>query len=190
MNYLGHAYFTKGDDQVLAGNVFGDFVKGNIDNTGFPDKIKEGLKLHRQMDTLCDRQLYFHRLKDLLGEEYGHYKGIITDIFIDHLLAVNWSQYSSISLEDFASLTYLRVSRSREFFPTRFIRVFDYMETENWFLQYREPHTLEKILKRLETRIGNNTVLHTSVRSLTRSHQLFPEYFYGFMEGMKSELYT
>ncbi|MHC1707016.1 MAG: ACP phosphodiesterase [Bacteroidales bacterium] len=186
MNFLGHAYFTNGDDEVLAGNLFGDYVKGNIDNKDFPEGIKKGLKYHRALDALCDELYSYQELKKLTNQEFGLYKGIIADIFIDHLLARYWDEFSEISLEAFAATTYERVGKSRLYFPERFIRMFEFMEKDNWFIRNRDLQTIENILKRIEMRFQNKVVLFPAVENLRRKETLYKSAFYNFLNEMKA----
>ena len=116
MNFLGHTYFSPDDREVLAGNVFGDFIKGNIDKTSFPDKIKYGIKLHRFLDFACDKCKSYILIRKLIGNDHGHYAGVIADIFIDHFLSNYWNDFSDISLESFAAKTYADIQFSEKFF--------------------------------------------------------------------------
>ena len=65
MNYLGHLYFSGKDSEIIFGNFIGDYVKGNVENLDFSDKIKEGIKLHRKIDKLTDSNEFFLNSKKL-----------------------------------------------------------------------------------------------------------------------------
>ncbi|MCX6258446.1 MAG: ACP phosphodiesterase [Bacteroidia bacterium] len=185
MNFLGHAYFSYfDDDAVLAGNVFGDFVKGNIAKTHYPEGIRNGLVYHRHLDSLCNNNDGFINIKQLTGNEYGHYRGIITDIFIDHLLAVHWHDFSAISLENFAVQCYQRIGLSSASFPERFARVFGYMVRDNWFVNNRHLSAIEDTLKRVERISGSRIILSSAVAGIEEKINLYKNYLYQFMEQM------
>lgn len=188
MNFLGHAYFNYGDDEMLAGNLFGDYVKGNIDTKPLPEGIKNGLRYHRLLDAYCDDLLSYQEIKNLAGPDYGLYKGIIADVFIDHLLARYWNEFSEISLESFAVDTYRRVAQSRQYFPERFARMFEYMEKDNWFIRNRDLQTIENILKRIEIRFNNKVILHNAVESLIQHELKYKKKFYIFLYEMWAKL--
>lgn len=188
MNFLGHAYFTKGDEEELAGNLFGDFVKGNIDSHPFPEGIKRGLKYHRRLDSACNETQGYQLLKKLLQGEFRHYRGVITDIFIDHLLSVYWKDFSAVSLEEFATGTYQRVVLSRRYFPEKFARLFEYMERDNWFVRNRDLNTIENILKSIERRSNKGIEIHHAIKIIQQQPSEFRERFYIFMEEMKTLL--
>ena len=185
MNFLGHAYFSPYNDEILAGNVFGDFVKGKIENINLPENIKNGLKLHRKIDRICNECKGYILLKKDIGKDYGHFNGVIADIFIDHLLSIYWEDFTVISLEMFAESTYNKIEKSKEYFPERFEYVFKYMQGDNWFVRNRDINYIENILIRIENNYGKGLILHSSINSIKDNPQLFKEHFYKFMKEIK-----
>jgi len=84
MNFLGHAWFSgMEDDFFLTGNVFGDFLKGSVASLSLPEEILRGLRYHRFLDQEGDKCRGFLGMKTLLGHDFGHYRGVIADVFID-----------------------------------------------------------------------------------------------------------
>ena len=53
MNYLAHAYLSFSDNEILAGNMISDFVKGKT-RYDYPAGIQEGITLHREIDRFTD----------------------------------------------------------------------------------------------------------------------------------------
>lgn len=102
MNYLAHLYLSGEDDKLLTGNFIGDYVKGK-NYLNYPGKIREGILLHRRIDTFTDQHPRFREVKKLLREEFGLYSGIITDLFYDHFLARNWDHYSTYPLRSYTN---------------------------------------------------------------------------------------
>jgi len=96
MNYLAHLYLSGTDEKTMVGNFIGDYVKGS-DWQKFPDDIKKGILLHRQIDTFTDAHAKFREAKILFRAEFGLYSGIVVDFLYDHYLAKNWNNYSSVS---------------------------------------------------------------------------------------------
>ncbi len=185
MNFLGHAWYSGDEnDEFLAGNVFGDFIKGKIENQGLPIGIVKGITYHRYLDTVGDKCRGFIKLRELLGHEFGHYRGVIADVFIDHLLTVNWDSYNKVSLDSFATDTYRRISRSVHFFPDLTIRVFEYMQRDNWFVRNRDLFEIEKTLQRIENRAGNLVPICLSVEILRQRPGDFNSAFHEFMQEM------
>ena len=100
MNYLAHLYLSGDDEKVITGNFIGDYVKGR-NYLKYPGKIREGILLHRQIDSFTDAHPKFREVKKLFRPQFGLFSGIITDLIYDHLLAANWDNYASYSLRDF-----------------------------------------------------------------------------------------
>jgi acyl carrier protein phosphodiesterase len=93
MNYLAHIYLSGDDRQCQVGNFIGDFVKGNGYKT-YPEKIREGIVLHRRIDRFTDTHPVVLDTVALLRPEFGRYSGIIADLFFDHLLASQFLRYA------------------------------------------------------------------------------------------------
>ena len=105
MNFLAHIYLSKENTDLMLGNFLGDFVRGNKYKDYNPT-IQKGILIHRQIDTFTDANETVRISKRRLHERYGHYDGIIIDLFYDHFLAKNWSTYSEIPLDVYAQHFY------------------------------------------------------------------------------------
>jgi len=81
----------------MTGNFIGDFVKGNKYKQ-YPKHIRNGILLHRKIDAFTDSHEHFRAIVKLLQPEFGRYSAIIADMYLDHLLAINFKRYSGNSL--------------------------------------------------------------------------------------------
>ena len=102
MNILFHIYLSGSDPELLVGNFMGDFVKGLLDDTYSP-RIREGLMLHRKIDSFAQRDPAFQASRLRLPAHYGLYRGILVDLFYDHFLAKEWYSWSDMAFADFLS---------------------------------------------------------------------------------------
>lgn len=100
MNYLAHIYLSGDSEEITVGNFIGDFVKGN-QHQQFPEQVAYGIVLHRRIDSFTDQHALVRECIQLLRPGYGKYAGIVADIFFDHFLASNWTDYSVDSLRQF-----------------------------------------------------------------------------------------
>lgn len=94
MNYLAHIFLSGNDHRLQVGNFIGDFVKGSK-FTGYPTRIREGIILHRKIDSFTDSHDIVKETITILRPTFGRYSGIIADMYFDYFLAVNFSIYSS-----------------------------------------------------------------------------------------------
>ncbi len=53
MNYLAHLFLSGNNDLLKIGNFMADGIRGN-DYLNFPEEVKNGIILHRHIDTFTD----------------------------------------------------------------------------------------------------------------------------------------
>ena len=102
MNFLAHLYLSGNNPEIKIGNFIGDFVKGNRYND-YADNIKTGILLHRKIDSFTDTHPCVKQSTQRVKEKYQRYSGVVTDLFYDHFLAVNWMDYSNQPLSEYVS---------------------------------------------------------------------------------------
>ena len=154
MNFLAHIYLSGPSEEILVGNFIGDYVKGH-DYTFYPKKIKQGILLHRNIDSFTDKHTITRSCKSYIREEYGKYSGIVIDIFYDHFLAVNWNDFSRVSLSRYIRSRYDILDSHFEIFPEGVKGFFPYFVRSNWLEAYVSLDGLESVLRRM--------AIHTSL---------------------------
>ncbi len=136
MNYLAHAYLSFGDSDILAGNIFSDFIKGKK-KFDFPQKIQNGISLHRSIDQFTDSHRSTATAKKYFKPIYGLYASPFVDIAFDHFLATDEKIFNPAELEAFSKATYSQLEEFESLFPDRFKTVFHYMRLHNWLFNYQ-----------------------------------------------------
>lgn len=137
MNFLGHSYFSGKNDKITTGNVMGDTYKGRIELMEFPEDIKRGIKLHRDLDVFGDELEAFKRSK-LYLKEYRLYAGALVDIFNDHFLAKHWVKYHNTPLKKYSSEIYKKIEKNREYLTDEGKNLIYYMSRGDWLYEYRD----------------------------------------------------
>lgn len=89
----------------MVGNFIADSVKGKRIND-YPSGISRGILLHRKIDNFSDQHPMVKASKKHFHSVYGKYSGVAVDIIYDHFLAVNFQQYTSLILNNFATNCY------------------------------------------------------------------------------------
>jgi acyl carrier protein phosphodiesterase len=189
MNFLAHFYLTYPYAELTAGNFLGDFVKGKK-YQNYPPVIARGILLHREIDHFTDHNSLHIRSKRRLGKQYGHFTGIIIDMFYDHLLAVNWQKYADEPLQMFSARVYEMLERRSSTFPDTALRVLHYMATHDWLSGYRQLEGLETALKGISRRSKFPVELEEAILDLERYFSLFEEDFDTFFPQLISHTHN
>jgi len=133
MNYLAHIYLSKNNDESKLGNFLGDFANKSLENN-FEYSIRNGIFMHRKLDSFTDSNLVFLESKKRISSLNRRFAGVLIDMFYDHFLAKNWSEYSSISLEEYSDNFYSILKRFSYCLPdklTRRMPLMMYLSSEN-----------------------------------------------------------
>ena len=118
MNFLAHLYLSGKDEKLMVGNFIGDYVKGRK-YENYKDGVKQGILLHRQIDSYTDCHPKFREAKKLMVSEFGLYSGIIIDLIYDHLLAKNWNNYSTRNLHEYTKWVHAVLLKNFFYLPKR-----------------------------------------------------------------------
>jgi acyl carrier protein phosphodiesterase len=170
MNYLAHIFLSGNDLDIQMGNFMGDEIKGR-QYKKFSVQVQKGIILHRYIDSFTDRHILVKRSKDRLSKNFGHYGGVLIDIFYDHFLSNNWQIYSTKSLQDFVTDFYKTLEEKKLILPAETKRIGQQLVTHNWLLKYRATEDLEQVLYGMEKRIKHEIPLHLSLLDLDRNYQ-------------------
>ena len=153
MNYLGHAFLSFGNGDILTGNMIGDHVKGKIALEQYPDEIKKGVMLHRKIDAYADAHPATQRAKLLFRTDYRLYAGAIMDTLFDHYLASDPKYFSTQeALLQFTLTCYGQLEQNAKYFPPKFAGYFPHMRDHNWLYNYRTLKGMERSLSGLARR--------------------------------------
>jgi acyl carrier protein phosphodiesterase len=101
MNHLAHLLLAEPTPESRLGNLAADYVFPR-DVPRLPELVQRGIRQHRQVDAFTDRHHVIHRGMSRLDARWGWFKGILLDVYFDHLLALHWSDYCAIPLPQFA----------------------------------------------------------------------------------------
>ncbi|RAV27641.1 acyl carrier protein phosphodiesterase [Sinomicrobium soli] len=183
MNFLAHIYLSGDDELLRIGNFIADGIKGRK-YLEFPPGVQKGILLHRHIDTFTDQHPIVRRSTRRLHPGYGHYSGVIVDMFYDHFLAANWKDYSAIPLEDFVEGFYNTLEKHYDILPERTRNMMPVMIRENWLCSYASPEGLGYILEQMNRRTKNRSQMHLAIGDLKRHYRLFEEEFTLFFKEL------
>lgn len=184
MNFLAHIYVSGDNDLIKIGNFMADSIRGHSYDV-YPMEIQKGILLHRSIDSFTDMHPIYRQSKHRLHEKYGHYSGVIMDIFYDHFLAKNWKTYSDENLEDYAANFYQLLRDNYDILTDRIKGMMPYLIARNWFVSYSTLSGLEMILFQMDHRTKNRVAMHESMVELQQFYTEFENEFTLFFEELR-----
>ena len=178
MNYLAHLFLARDEAESLVGNLAGDFVKGPLHDQ-FTPGIREGIMQHRHIDAFTDTHPDVAAFRRVLIPDHGHYARVISDIFFDHFLATNWSNYSAETIEHFVNRVFTMMRGQP--LPGRLAGVFPHIPS--WLLSYQDVEGIRMALTGISRRLSRRPHLETATHHLidsraeleARFHAFFPD---------------
>ncbi len=190
MNYLAHIYLSGDSEEIKLGNFIGDFVKGNR-HQEFPAKVAYGILLHRRIDSFTDQHPAVIECIKLLRPAYGKYAGIVADVFFDHFLAYNWTDYSIHTLHHFTknahavflSNFFLLPFQVKQFLPflIQHKRLESYSKRENLFT------VLEIMSRRTSLPANSEWAMQILNQEYARFESLFRSFFPELIDYVESD---
>jgi acyl carrier protein phosphodiesterase len=184
MNYLAHIFLSGNNDLLKIGNFMADGIRGN-DYLKFPEDVKNGIILHRHIDTFTDAHPIYRKSKHRLHEKYGHYAGVIMDILYDHFLAKNWSNYSDEKLEDYVANFYKSLEDNYDILTEKIQNLMPYMTERNWLTSYATIAGIEMILFQMDYRTKHRANMQEAIVELQEFYSEFEEEFTLFFEELR-----
>lgn len=176
MNYLAHIYLSGENEFIKIGNFMADSIRGK-QYQEFPIDIQKGILLHRAIDSFTDSHEIYRKSKHRLHTKYGHYSGVIMDIFYDHFLAKNWKKYHHINLAAYTEEFYKSLQNNYDILTEKTKNQLPYMIDRNWLLSYSTLGGLEIILFQMDYRTHNRVNMQESIVELEQFYSEFENEF-------------
>ena len=188
MNFLAHALLSPDDDdEILAGNVFADLIKGRVADTT-PPGIVTGIALHRAIDRFADRHHAFKSCVKYVAAPRRRYAAVIVDVFFDHCLARCWADYSTADFGAFVERVCIRVERQADFLPVRDRARFERMLESRWLALYATRNGLDRAFAGLARRARFGHRLAEAATDLDRHYPTIEAAFRVLMPTLREHV--
>ncbi len=151
MNVLAHIYLSGDSDEIIIGNYIGDYVKGR-DYLKFPEQVRKGIILHRNIDSFTDSHPVVHRSKIHFLKNYHKYAGVVVDILYDHYLTREWDFYSRRPLESITYQFYRAMVNNYDILPDLVKERMPFFIIHNWLESYRSVKGIKTVFKAMSKR--------------------------------------
>ncbi|WP_439152050.1 ACP phosphodiesterase [Winogradskyella sp.] len=179
MNFLAHIYLSGDNPWVTIGNFMADGVRGNK-YKNYSRDVQIGIRLHREIDTFTDAHPVFRQSTKRLHKPYGHYSGVIVDIFYDHFLAKNWNSYSDVPLAIYVDNFYNNLNNHIDILPPRYKTMTPIMIQGNWLLSYATVYGIQLVLNGMNRRTKGISIMNKATKELKEHYQEFEQEFTNF----------
>lgn len=163
----------------MVGNFIADFVKGNK-KLNYPDRIRQGIELHRQIDHFTDTHPVTAISRRRLYERHSKYSGVVVDLFYDHFLAKNFTEFSGVALDEYAARTYKDLHGYFNILPDEVKTFLPFMVRHNWLLSYSSLEGIGRTLTGLSKRVSFENRMDSAVHDLSEYYAHFEEEFRRF----------
>jgi acyl carrier protein phosphodiesterase len=179
MNFLFHMLLSGADDQLLVGNFMGDFVKGPLGDR-FPERIRQGVALHRGIDSFASRDDLFQNSRRRIDAQYGLYRGVMVDLFYDHFLVAEWHKWSDEPFSRYLARSRSIIEQQRAELPERLQKIVPVI-FEELLPSYGEVSGIGTALERMSRRVTRTNPLAGGEAELVRHYDDLRADFRGFM---------
>ncbi len=176
MNFLAHIHLSGENKFIKIGNFMADGVRGK-QYENFPPEIQKGILLHRAIDTYTDAHPLFRQSTKKLHSRYHHYAGVIVDMYYDHFLAKNWSDYHPESLALYSEKFYQSLLENHSILTSKTQYLLPYMMEYNWLVKYQSVPGLEGILSQMDRRTKNQSLMRFATEELVAHYDEFEAEF-------------
>lgn len=167
----------------MIGNFIADHIRGN-NYEGFSKEIQQGIMLHREIDTFTDAHKIVRKSKRRLHKRYGHYDGVIIDIFYDYFLAKNWANYSAIPLEMYTQSVYDLFGKIAFDLPIKSQQFIKYMIEYNILFNYQYEEGIAKVLNGMNNRTKGKSQMNLAIEDLKELQSELEEDFTIFFKDL------
>lgn len=139
--------------------------------------------MHRAIDTFTDQHPVVKQSIARLRVDFRKYAGVIVDMYYDHYLSADWSQYADVNLIDFTLQRYEILNSFQAILPPRSARLLFYMQKQNWLLSYGTLTGMQQAFEGMSRRTTFESHMEHAVANLKAGYdefglefrQFFPE---------------
>lgn len=172
MNWLAHLLLSEPTPEFRLGNLLPDFIPPTA-IAALPEEFRRGAACHRRIDAFTDAHPVVRRSRARIAATHRRYSGILVDIFYDHVLAREWTEYAAQPFEDFLAEFRAAAVRHGPTLPDEMQRPLARMREDDWLGGYRELAGIERALARLSCRLRRPVELAAATADLAAHYDGF-----------------
>jgi acyl carrier protein phosphodiesterase len=155
-----------------------------------PEACRRGVDRHRRIDACTDAHPLVRAGFSRFQPPLRRFAGILTDVFFDHFLTVDWSRYSRVPLGDFIAEVYGSFDSHGHLIPDEAKPVLERMRQQNWLGTYGSVEGITLTLRRMSLRLRRPVDLAAAGPVLEEHYAAFRADFHAFFPDLKSAVHT
>ncbi|MCH1919818.1 ACP phosphodiesterase [Shewanella sp. A3A] len=165
MNFLAHLHLADISNTSLAGNIAGDFCRGNI--ADHPKHLQQGIWLHRKIGTLTDQDESVVALKQQFPAPLRRVAPILIDLAFDHMLARYWDEYHHQSLTQFSQRCYQQLTTTAQL-PETLSTLAVKMQQGDWLGSYADKDGFHQAVNGVSKRLSKPELFRGATKALSK----------------------
>ena len=119
---------------------------------------------------------------------FGHYSGVIVDIYYDYFLAKNWHYFSDVSLSEYTNEFYKLLLQHQNLFNEKANLLISHMIKDNWLESYQTLKGIESIFFQMDKRTGFISKMKLATNVLQEDETTFEKEFFIFFKEIQLEM--
>jgi acyl carrier protein phosphodiesterase len=183
MNFLAHLFLSHHQEDWMVGNMIADFIN-NKDLQNLPQGIRDGVMMHRQIDTFTDKHEAVKTSVRRLRFVYHKYAPVVADIYYDFLLIRNWQRYTTMDFEEFRYRIYDTLAKRISDMPLDLQERLPKMIAHDWIKHYGTEAGLQSTFDRFAKRTNFKADFSNAAAILVEYVEEFDDDFNVFFPDM------
>lgn len=179
MNFLAHFHLSGQHELLSIGNFIGDFIKGIKVNELHPE-IQKGIELHRFIDEYTDAHPVVKEVNQLLYADYSKFAPVVSDVFFDYFLAINFNKFSDQKLKPYTQEVYARIDKYHQYLTPRAAGFYAYVLQKDIFYNYGNKWGMQHVFNGLSHRTRFKSNLSNAVATLSEKEHELNQMFLSF----------
>lgn len=179
MNWLAHLYLSEPCQRFRVGNLLPDLSPAS-QLVALSEPYQKGIRCHRKIDAFTDAHPRWKSCVRRFPPPFRRFGGILTDVYFDHLLARDWTNYSRVPLRSFVEEFYLNLELCLPEIPAQAAAALDLMRKQDWLGMYQRTSGVRDILSRISHRLRRPFDLSASLLIFEGQKSKFHEDFRAF----------
>lgn len=194
MNFLAHLLLTGDEPLARVGALYPDLVlpreRRNLQH--LPIITQNAIAQHLAVDAFTDVHPIVARSKSYFrgsGAMGGRLAGVLVDVFYDHILARDWSNYHAQPLPEFIAQVHHDLGSHLGLLPASMRYPIDRLMAEDWLGCYAHldgiAHVLTIMSRRFTHRLNRPIAMQDAVPDLVRYNAQITADFHAFFPLVK-----